>query len=158
MPENDSAFPPPEGSTGDSRRRPQHIEVDFHPSRSSPKSNSRHRHSHGRAEHSIWQFGAGIVPPAAFIGATLAVLTLIKPEIISSSMVRFSLLGIAALIAIGLGTIFYGLRPGSKRLERKEVWIAMIAGIVTLLLIGFLFLRSRIFPTNPADAPTTQRD
>jgi apolipoprotein N-acyltransferase len=110
----------------------------------------RHRHSGGKPEHSVWQFGAGIIPPAALIGVTLAAFCWIKPEFSSAPMVRMALLGFAGLIAVGLGTIFYGMRPGSKRLERKEVWIAIVAGFLTLGFIGATVLRGRFMPEKPA--------
>ena len=139
MPENEPVRGPSDDSPEASRRRPQYAEVNFRPNTTLRKGRKHNRHSHGRPEHSVWQFGAGIVPPAALIGATLAVLALIKPEIIKAPMIRFSLIGITVLVAVGLGTIFYGLRPDSKRLERKEVWIAMIAGFFTLLLSVLAF-------------------
>lgn len=103
------------------------------------------------AEHSLWQFGAGVVPPAALVGMTLAVLAWIRPDILGSPVINASLLGLTALIIAGLGTILYGLAPGSSRLQRKDVWIALVSGVLTLLMVGATMLKPRLLPkTTPS--------
>lgn len=144
---DDSSIPKPLIPPEEARRRPQNTEVEFRPQRPSGSSRKRrNRHSDGKPEHSYWQFGAGIVPPFALIGVTLSAFASIRPDVLGAPVVKLSLLGVAGVIAIGLGTIFYGMNPSSRRLTRRDVWIALICGFLTLATITGAMLRSRFLP------------
>lgn len=109
------------------------------------------------AEHSYWQFGVGAIPPLALIGLTLAVLGIFKPDVLDASVTKLAGLAICGLIVIGLGTIAYGLGPGSRRLERKDVWIAIALGIITLVAFAAVQFRDRIFPGAQPINPTPEQ-
>ena len=100
------------------------------------------------AEHSWWQFGAGVVPPAALVGMTLAVFAWIRPDVLASPIIQASVFGLFGLILAGVGTILYGLTPGSSRLKRRDVWVALVSGLITLLIIAAAILKPRLFPTH----------
>ncbi len=132
----------PESST-EPPRRPQFADFSFKPE-SCKRRKRRPRHSLGQAEHSIWQFGAGIIPPLALVGLTLAVLGFIRGEILNSPIMQLSVAAICGVTVLGLGTILYGINSSSRRLERKEVWLALLLGVITLLALGSLMMKGRI--------------
>jgi|GEM_PF-4570464 len=117
----------------------------------------RSRHSGGRAEHSIWQFGAGAIPPVALVGLTLAVLGFIRQDFLNAPIMKIGIGVICGVIVIGLATIFYGLNPDSRRLHRREVWLGLILGITTLLALGSMLLKDHIIAmlSPPAPAAST---
>jgi ABC-type Fe3+-siderophore transport system permease subunit len=141
-------------SPAESRPRPALTEITFKEEGEPRRKRRRNRHSDGKAEHSLWQLGAGIIPPLALIGITLAIFGWVRPDIIRAPIIKVATLGIAALVAAGLGTILFGLRPDSRRLQRRDVWIALISGVLTLIAIGAAMFKDRIVPRSP-DATTT---
>ena len=123
----------------------------FNRSRSSSR---RHRKPGDRA---LWQIGAAAAPPVAVLGLALAVFGFLQPAIAVIPLLRSTAYLIVFLCVVSLVLILFDVRPGSTRLRRGKVWLAIALAVVAIPSLLYVERRATRIEGNytaPTVAPS----
>jgi predicted permease len=123
----------------------------------SPRRRSRRRASRddpsGRERTGrVWKTAATVVPPVATIGAALALIGWMFPAL---ALVRsVQLLSWATIAALGVSLVLMlaGVGRGSRRVRRREFWIALAAALLVTGMLVVVQRRAQVWQTRTGSA------
>ena len=72
------------------------------------------------------------IPAVATLGAALAIIGWLQPPLIQVNSIKLLAMLVVGILAVSLVLMFYDVRRTSRRLRRKEVWLATAAAVLAI--------------------------
>ena len=102
-------------------------------------------------EKPLWRAGLALSGPVIVVSAAALIVGMVNRSLLRSPTLRGMMLLMMALLILALGMLLWRIRPGTRRLRRWDVRLAILANLILFVLLSLAF-----FLVQPSNGPGSE--